>query len=197
MSTVLNTQPEKAFQKQQIFLNPKALRKVTRERRWYKDIGLGFKTPTAAINGDYIGECKEMGAERRGEGVRDLERRETESPYEGSADRLSDVGQAAVVNLWRGKCLLTHTSSTFPLPFGRSTDKKCPWTGNVAIRGRILAGRVISTKMTRTVVLRREYLHYVPKYNRYEKRHKNLVAHCSPAFRVEVGDEVTVGEYLD
>ena len=25
-------------------------------------------------------------------------------------------------------------------------------------------------------------------------RHKNLAAHCSPAFRVEVGDSVTVGQ---
>jgi hypothetical protein len=31
-------------------------RKVgTKEKRWYKDIGLGFKTPTEAINGTYIG----------------------------------------------------------------------------------------------------------------------------------------------
>ncbi|CAO1634678.1 unnamed protein product [Sympodiomycopsis kandeliae] len=128
MSAVeLTVQSEKAFQKQPIFYNSKALRKATKDRRWYKDVGLGFKTPSAAINGQYI-------------------------------------------------------------------DKKCPWTGNVAIRGRILSGRVISTKMTRTVVLRREYLHYVPKYNRYEKRHKNLVAHCSPAFRVQVGDDVTVGQ---
>ena len=29
--------------------------------------------------------------------------------------------------------------------------------------------------------------------DRYEKRHKNLAAHLSPAFRVEVGDVVTVG----
>ena len=29
--------------------------------------------------------------------------------------------------------------------------------------------------------------------DRYEKRHKNLAAHVSPAFRVEVGDVVTVG----
>jgi ribosomal protein S17 len=35
----------------------------------------------------------------------------------------------------------------------------------------------------------------IPKYRRYEKRHKNLAAHCSPAFRVEQGDQVTVGEY--
>ena len=29
--------------------------------------------------------------------------------------------------------------------------------------------------------------------DRYEKRHKNLAAHVSPAFRVELGDTVTVG----
>lgn len=29
--------------------------------------------------------------------------------------------------------------------------------------------------------------------DRYEKRHKNLAAHVSPAFRAEVGDIVTVG----
>lgn len=29
----------------------------TKERRWYKDVGLGFKTPLDAINGTYIGVC--------------------------------------------------------------------------------------------------------------------------------------------
>lgn len=48
--------------------------------------------------------------------------------------------------------------------------------------------------MHRTLVIRREYLHFVPKYARYEKRHKNLAAHVSPAFRVEEGDTVTVGQ---
>jgi small subunit ribosomal protein S11e len=95
-----------------------------------------------------------------------------------------------------------------------NSDKKCPFTSEVSIRGRILTGRVVSTKMTRTVIIRRDYLHYVPKYStsryfmgvllssltgvllladRYEKRHKNLAAHVSPAFRVELGDIVTVG----
>lgn len=49
--------------------------------------------------------------------------------------------------------------------------------------------------MTRTVIIRREYLHYVPKYNRYERRHKNLPVHVSPAFRVEVGDIIVAGTY--
>jgi len=73
-------------------------------------------------------------------------------------------------------------------------DKKCPFTGQVSIRGRILTGTVVSTKMHRTIIIRREYLHFIPKYNRYEKRHKNLAAHVSPAFRVEEGDQVTVGQ---
>lgn len=64
----------------------------------------------------------------------------------------------------------------------------------VSIRGRILTGKVVSTKMHRTLIVRREYLHFIPKYARYEKRHANLAAHVSPAFRVEEGDTVTVGQ---
>ena len=77
---------------------------------------------------------------------------------------------------------------------GTYIDKKCPFTGNISIRGRILKGRVVSTKMNRTIIVRRDYLHYVPKYNRYEKRHKNIPAHCSPCFIVKEGDIVTIGQ---
>lgn len=77
---------------------------------------------------------------------------------------------------------------------GKYIDKKCPFTGNVSIRGRILRGVVVSTKMKRTIIVRRDYLHYVPKYNRFEKRHKNIPAHCSPAFTLKEGDVVTVGQ---
>ena len=49
--------------------------------------------------------------------------------------------------------------------------------------------------MKRTIIVRRDYLHYIKKYNRFEKRHKNLAAHCSPAFpRIKEGDVVTVGQ---
>lgn len=79
---------------------------------------------------------------------------------------------------------------------GTYIDKKCPFTSSsVSIRGRILTGVVMSTKMKRTLVIRREYLHFIKKYNRYEKRHKNLSAHVSPCFvGVVAGDTVTVGQ---
>ncbi|KAG0204293.1 hypothetical protein BGX33_008591 [Mortierella sp. NVP41] len=129
-TTYPHTTIEKAFQKQQgIFQNAKvAGKKSVKNNRWYKEVGLGFKTPKEAIEGHYI-------------------------------------------------------------------DKKCPFTGDVSIRGRILTGEIISTKMKRTIIIRREYLHFISKYNRYEKRHKNLAAHMSPAFiGVQQGDSVTVGQ---
>lgn len=64
----------------------------------------------------------------------------------------------------------------------------------MSIRGRILKGVIHSTKMNRTVIVRRDYLHYVPKYKRYEKRHKNIPCHISPCFRAKEGDVVTIGE---
>merc|ERR1712086_1016425 len=113
----MDIQHEKANKKQDI-----------RETRFYKNVGLGFKTPRTAIENNYV-------------------------------------------------------------------DKKCPFTGNVSIRGRILVGKVASVgKMNRTITVRRDYLHYVTKYQRYEKRHKMISVHCSPCFRVKDGDTVTVGQ---
>lgn len=154
MATELTVQSERVFQKQpHVFLNHKGKQAKSKKlkgkggRRWYKDVGLGFRTPKTAIEGSYI--------------VREAE-------YNGLEEKHAN------------RCMLK--------------DKKCPFTGQVSIRGRILSGVVVSTKMHRTLIIRREYLHFVPKYARYEKRHKNLAAHVSPAFRVDEGDTVTVGQ---
>merc|ERR1712201_18687 len=78
---------------------------------------------------------------------------------------------------------------------GAYVDKKCPFTGDVLIRGRILTGVVRKMKMQRTIIIRRDYLHFIKKYGRFEKRHTNMAVHLSPCFRdVELGDLVTVGE---
>ncbi|KAJ3084180.1 30S ribosomal protein S11, chloroplastic, partial [Rhizoclosmatium hyalinum] len=49
-------QTEKAFQFQPgVFQNSKlALKKKGAAKRWYNDVGLGFKTPKEAIEGTYI-----------------------------------------------------------------------------------------------------------------------------------------------
>ncbi|KAL0721149.1 hypothetical protein Bca4012_035748 [Brassica carinata] len=125
-------QTEKAFLKQpKVFLSSKKSGKGKRPgkggTRFWKNIGLGFKTPREAISGTYI-------------------------------------------------------------------DSKCPFTGTVSVRGRILAGTCHSAKMQRTIIVRRNYLHFVKKYQRYEKRHSNIPAHVSPCFRVKEGDHVIIGQ---
>merc|ERR1712203_620838 len=131
LSAMLVEQNERAFQKQPtIFLHKHRRVLVKKQKgslRYYKDVGLGFKTPKTAIEATYV-------------------------------------------------------------------DKKCPFTGNVSIRGRILRGVVASAKMNKTIIVRKNYLHFLPKYNRYEKRHTNIPAHISPCFRVKVGDIVTIGQ---
>jgi small subunit ribosomal protein S11e len=48
--------------------------------------------------------------------------------------------------------------------------------------------------MTRTAVIRRDYMHYVKKYNRYEKRHTNIPVHLSPALTAKEGDIIIAGQ---
>ncbi|XP_033027626.1 40S ribosomal protein S11-like [Lacerta agilis] len=129
-----DTQTERAYQKQPTnFQNKKSvlLGETSKEKlpRYYKNIGLGFKTPKEVIEGTY------------------------------------------------------------------TLTKKCLFTGNVSIQGRILSGVVTKIKMQRTILISRDYLHYIHKYNRFEKRHKNMSVHLSPCFRdVQIGHIVTVGE---
>ncbi|NXS93525.1 RS11 protein, partial [Jacana jacana] len=127
-------QTERAYQKQPtIFQNKKRvlLGEGGKEKlpRYYKNIGLGFKTPKE-VTGGGGGVCTPKG--------------------ETCGDPGTDVG-------------------------GREQ------------RG----GVVTKMKMQRTIVIRRDYLHYIRKYNRFEKRHKNMSVHLSPCFS---GDIVTVGE---
>jgi hypothetical protein len=62
MATELTVQSERAFQKQpHVFQNNKKQGGKTKRagkggRRWVKDVGLGFRTPRTAIEGNYIGE---------------------------------------------------------------------------------------------------------------------------------------------
>jgi small subunit ribosomal protein S11e len=46
---------------------------------------------------------------------------------------------------------------------GTYIDHKYPFTGNVSIRGRLMRGVVVSTKMRRTIIVRRDYLHWIVK----------------------------------
>ncbi len=74
------------------------------------------------------------------------------------------------------------------------SDTNCPFHGNLSVRGRILEGVVASDRMSGTVVVRRDYHHYVPKYLRYERRRSRIMAHNPPCIEARVNDKVKIME---
>lgn len=62
------------------------------------------------------------------------------------------------------------------------------------MRGRFLDGLVISAKMDKTAIVRRDYLQYVPKFRRYERRHSHIPAHNPPCLDAKTGDTVKIAE---
>jgi small subunit ribosomal protein S17 len=73
-------------------------------------------------------------------------------------------------------------------------DARCPFHGHVKVRGKILTGKVVSISDKQTVVLQREYLQKVAKYNRYERRRGKLHAHLPPCIELKEGDTASVAE---
>ncbi|MEM2341146.1 MAG: 30S ribosomal protein S17 [Candidatus Bathyarchaeia archaeon] len=73
-------------------------------------------------------------------------------------------------------------------------DPNCPFHGSLKIRGRILEGIVVSAKMDKTVIVRRDYVKYVPKYKRYERRHSRIPAHNPPCIKAAENDFVKIAE---
>ena len=73
-------------------------------------------------------------------------------------------------------------------------DLHCPFHGNLPVRGQILEGTVKSDKMKGTIVVEREYLRLIPKYERYEKRTRRYLAHSPPCLEIRRGDKVAIME---
>ncbi len=73
-------------------------------------------------------------------------------------------------------------------------DRDCPFHGTLSIRGRVLEGTVISAEMNKTAVVRRDYLNYMPKFKRYERRHSHIPAHNPPCIDAREGDWVKIAE---
>ncbi|MEM2739493.1 MAG: 30S ribosomal protein S17 [Candidatus Bathyarchaeia archaeon] len=73
-------------------------------------------------------------------------------------------------------------------------DRNCPFHGSLRIRGRVLDGVVVRFRADKMVVVEREYLHYIPKYMRYERRRSRIHAHNPPCIDAKVGDRVKIAE---
>jgi len=73
-------------------------------------------------------------------------------------------------------------------------DIKCPWHGDLPIRGRVFTGTVRSARAHRTIIVEWGYNRYIPKYERYERRKSRVAAHRPPCMRPKEGDRVIIAE---
>ena len=79
-------------------------------------------------------------------------------------------------------------------PSDSCTDNNCPFHGTLPVRGQTITGTVISSKMQGTVSVEKEFMRYVKKYDRYEKRTATYHAHCPPCIKINDGDIVRIAE---
>jgi small subunit ribosomal protein S17 len=85
-------------------------------------------------------------------------------------------------------------SLTFKKPKKTCDDVNCPLHGELSVRGRVLEGVVVSAKMDKTVIVERDYLSYIPKFKRYQRRRSRIPSHNPPCIDVKEGDRVTIAE---
>lgn len=79
-------------------------------------------------------------------------------------------------------------------PDEECNDENCPFHGSLPVRGRVLEGIVVSAKMRKSAIVKREYYKYVRKYERYEKRSSKIPAHNPPCINAREGDRVLIME---
>ena len=85
-------------------------------------------------------------------------------------------------------------SLSFKKPKKVCDDINCPFHGELPIRGRVLEGVVVSAKMDKTVIVERDYLSYISKFMRYERRRSRIPSHNPPCIDAKEGDRVTIAE---
>ena len=77
-------------------------------------------------------------------------------------------------------------------PKEKCEDKKCPFHGNLPVRGNLRTGTVVSDKMHNTVVVEWKWRLYVPKYERYESKKTKIKVHNPECVDAKLGDKVKI-----
>ena len=73
-------------------------------------------------------------------------------------------------------------------------DKKCPIHRGLKLRGRTFTEKVVSAKSSRSAIIEMNTQHYIPKYERYEKKRKRLQVHNPDCINAKRGDIVKIQE---
>ena len=74
-------------------------------------------------------------------------------------------------------------------------DENCPFYGSLRLRGQIIEGTIAKVGMQKSIIVEREHIRYMQKFERYEKRTRRYAAHLPSCIgEVSVGDSVRIME---
>ncbi|VVC04277.1 30S ribosomal protein S17 [Candidatus Burarchaeum australiense] len=73
-------------------------------------------------------------------------------------------------------------------------DVNCFVHGTIRTRGSMLEGKVVSDKARHTVIVERDLVRMVPKYERYARSSSRIPAHNPDCIAAKVGDVVQIAE---
>ena len=73
-------------------------------------------------------------------------------------------------------------------------DKKCPFHGELNVRGQVIDGTVESASMIRSATIVKEYKKALGKYERKETRFSKYHAHVPECIHLAPGDRVKIAE---
>jgi len=79
-------------------------------------------------------------------------------------------------------------------PHAYCEDELCPFHGTLPVRGKVIEGKVVSSKAQKTAIIEKQYFHFIPKFERYERRHSRIAAYNPECIAAREGDVVKIAE---
>jgi len=79
-------------------------------------------------------------------------------------------------------------------PKKECNDKKCPFHGNLSVRGRSFTGIIIARDVHRTATVTWERTVKIPKYERYARERTKIRVHNPSCIDAKEGDQVKIME---
>lgn len=73
-------------------------------------------------------------------------------------------------------------------------DRKCPFHGDIKVRGRTFVGKVVTSLAKNTATVTWERRHKMPKYERYETRKTKITVHNPECINAKKDDQVRIAE---
>lgn len=90
--------------------------------------------------------------------------------------------------------MVRDTGLDVTVPKKECDDPNCPFHGTLPVRGQLLKGEVVSSKIKKTAVVQREFTRRSSKYKRRERRRSKIHAHNPLCIDAKEGDLVKIAE---